>query len=55
MLNHAKIQRFLSDKKAVTALEYGILASLIAIAIIAAVGVLGSSVSATFTFIASEL
>jgi len=49
------VRQILRDKRAVTALEYGILASLIAVAIVAAVGTLGSSLSKTFGFIASEL
>lgn len=43
------------DKKAVTALEYGLIASLIAVAIIAAVSLLGTNIGKTFNNISSQL
>ena len=49
------IQNLRADKKAVTALEYGLIASLIAVAIIAAVGALGSGIGTTFNTISSKL
>jgi pilus assembly protein Flp/PilA len=49
-LNELKI-----DKKAVTAIEYALIAALIAVVIIGAVTSLGKGVSGTFTNVASEL
>jgi pilus assembly protein Flp/PilA len=43
------------DKRAVTAIEYALIAALIAVVIIAAVTALGSGVSKTFNTVASEL
>jgi pilus assembly protein Flp/PilA len=43
------------DKRAVTAIEYALLAALIAVVIIGAVTSLGSGVSSTFTSISGEL
>jgi pilus assembly protein Flp/PilA len=39
---------FVTDRKGVTALEYGLIASLIAAAIVTAVGLLGTEISSTF-------
>ncbi len=44
-----------SDKRAVTALEYGLIAALIAVFIIGAVSTLGTSISTTFSKIASSI
>ena len=49
------IQNLRADKKAVTALEYGLIASLIAVVIIGAVSALGSNISNTFKSISSSL
>ena len=49
------IQTLRSDKRAVTALEYGLIASLIAVAIIGAVTTLGTNIGQTFNFIAGKL
>lgn len=43
------------DKEGVTALEYGLIAALIAVVIITAVTTLGSNLSATFTNVATTL
>ncbi len=45
----------LDDKRAVTALEYGLIAALIAVFIIGAVSAMGSSISNTFSTIASSI
>ena len=42
------------DTRAVTALEYGLIAALIAVVIITAVSTLGTNLSATFSGIASH-
>jgi pilus assembly protein Flp/PilA len=44
-----------TDDKGVTALEYGLIASLIAVAIIGSVTLVGTSLSAVFTNVASSL
>ncbi len=43
------VQAFIADEDGVTALEYGMIAALIAGAIVTVVGLLGDSVEATFT------
>jgi pilus assembly protein Flp/PilA len=43
------------DKRAVTAIEYALIAALIAVVIIGAVTSLGSGVSKTFTSVSNEL
>lgn len=45
----------LRSKEGVTAIEYGLIAALIAVAIIAAVTLLGVDLTATFNMIAGEL
>ncbi|HEX4535092.1 MAG TPA: Flp family type IVb pilin [Rhizomicrobium sp.] len=49
------ISRFVRDESGVTAIEYGLIAALIAVAIITIVTTLGSSLSATFTTVNSGL
>jgi pilus assembly protein Flp/PilA len=43
------------DKRAVTAMEYGLIAALIAVVIIAAVSTVGTNLKSTFNTVASEL
>jgi pilus assembly protein Flp/PilA len=43
------------DKRAVTAIEYALIAALIAVVIIGAVSLLGKSISSTFNTVSSEL
>jgi pilus assembly protein Flp/PilA len=50
-----KLNELKFDKRAVTAIEYALIASLIAVVIIGAVTSLGSGVSGTFNSVASEL
>ena len=49
------IQAFLSDESGATAIEYGLIAAGIALAIIAAVNTLGTTMSNKFTSINSSL
>ncbi len=49
------IQQFLRDEEGVTAIEYALIAALIAIVIIAAVTFVGNEVSQTFTRVGDEL
>ena len=63
MLNHitsaiaarATVLKFRADKRGVTALEYGLIAALIAVAIVAAVTSVGSSLKSTFTQISTSV
>lgn len=47
--------RFLKDEEGATAIEYGLIAALIAVAIIGAASTLGTELSNTFTAVSDEL
>ena len=49
------ISRFAKDETGVTAIEYGLIASLVAVVIIGAVTLVGTNLSATFQTIAGGL
>ncbi|MDT3670299.1 MAG: Flp family type IVb pilin [Aromatoleum sp.] len=49
------VKQFVRDEEGVTAIEYGLLASLIALAIITGATLLGGKLDAMFTFIAGKL
>lgn len=49
------VRRFLSDERGATAIEYGLIAAGISLAIIAAVNNLGSKLSSKFAAISSSL
>ncbi|WP_434115188.1 Flp family type IVb pilin [Paraburkholderia caffeinilytica] len=49
------IRDFAREEDGVTAIEYGLLAALIAVAIITAVGVIGTQLNDTFTTIGTKL
>ncbi|SEB21262.1 Flp family type IVb pilin [Paraburkholderia sartisoli] len=49
------IRDFAREEDGVTAIEYGLLAALISVAIIAAVGVIGTQLNDTFTTIGTKL
>jgi pilus assembly protein Flp/PilA len=49
------IQNFLVDESGATAIEYGLIAAGISLAIIAAVNTLGTSLKGVFTQVASSL
>jgi pilus assembly protein Flp/PilA len=49
------VRRLTEDRHGVTAIEYGLIAALIAIAAIAAMALLGTDLSNTFSLVASEL
>jgi pilus assembly protein Flp/PilA len=49
------IRSFLSDDSGATAIEYGLIAAGIAVAIIAAVGLLGTSLEGMFTTVGAAL
>jgi pilus assembly protein Flp/PilA len=48
-------KRFVRDEEGVTAIEYGLIAALIAVAIITAVTLVGTNLDDLFTKIAGEL
>jgi pilus assembly protein Flp/PilA len=49
------VARFVNDESGATAIEYGLIAALIAVAIIVAAGLLGGSLSTMFTGISEKL
>ena len=49
------IKRFANDESGATAIEYGLIADGIAVAIITAVGSVGTNLSTKFTYIAGKL
>jgi len=49
------VSRFVSDESGVTAIEYGLIAALIAVIIIGAVSTVGTKLSTTFSTVASSL
>ena len=46
---------FIADENGVTAMEYGLIAALIAAGIVTAVGLIGGKLTDTFNFIESKL
>ena len=50
-----KIISFIKDEDGVTAIEYGLIAALIAVVIIAGVTFVGTSLNSKFSYIASEV
>ncbi len=51
----ARIRKFAADTSGATAIEYGLITGGIAIAIVVAVGLLGTKLDAVFTNIAGKL
>jgi len=51
----ALFTRFVKDEDGATAIEYGLIAALIAVAIIAMVNAVGSNLASTFSTVASGL
>ncbi len=49
------IKKFVRDNKAATAIEYGLIAALIAVAGITAMSAVGTSVSSTFNKVSANL
>ncbi|MFM9978018.1 MAG: Flp family type IVb pilin [Sphingomonadaceae bacterium] len=50
-----KIRNFFRNKKGATAIEYGLIAALIAVAAIAAMGTIGNNLSNTFTKVGNSI
>jgi pilus assembly protein Flp/PilA len=51
----AKFLKLIKNDKGATAIEYGLIAALIAVAAIAAMGSVGSNLSTTFNEVATKL
>ncbi|MEN0064459.1 MAG: Flp family type IVb pilin [Myxococcota bacterium] len=49
------IARFIQDENGATAIEYGLIASLVAVVIITGVGLLGTQLNAVFTGVSNHL
>ena len=49
------VKTFAQDEEGVTAIEYGLIAALIAVVIIGAVTLVGGNLNAIFSFIATKL
>jgi pilus assembly protein Flp/PilA len=49
------ITRFVKDESGATAIEYGLIAALIAVVIIGAATFLGTEISNTFNYVANEM
>ena len=47
--------RFVKDESGATAIEYGLIAALIAVAVIGGVSTLGQNANSTFTTVADEM
>ena len=50
-----KVFRFLKEEEGVTAIEYGLIAALIAIAIVVTVTAVGTKLNSTFTSVSNSL
>jgi pilus assembly protein Flp/PilA len=49
------INRILEDEAGATAIEYGLMAALISVAAITAMGALGNSLSNTFNYVSNQM
>lgn len=49
------MKKFLQNEEGATAIEYGLIAALISVAVIAILGTLGTSLIGTFTTVANSL
>jgi pilus assembly protein Flp/PilA len=49
------MSRLIKDESGVTAIEYGLLAALIAVAAISVIGTVGTNLTSTFSTVASNL
>jgi pilus assembly protein Flp/PilA len=50
-----KLKKFFKEEDGVTAIEYGLIAALIAVAIIVAVTAVGTSLNNTFTSVSNQM
>lgn len=49
------IARFMRDELGATAIEYGLIAALVAVVLVTALGLLGSNLSGTFNKVANDI
>ena len=49
------LQRFRADQSGSTAIEYGLLAALITVALVLAIALIGTKLSSTFTILSNSL
>jgi len=49
------VQAFIADEDGVTAIEYGLIAALIGVAMVTAATTLGGKISAAFTYVAGKM
>ncbi|WP_372782246.1 Flp family type IVb pilin [Phenylobacterium sp.] len=49
------VTRFLKDESGATAIEYGLIAALVAVVLVTALGAMGSKLSGTFSTVTSKL
>ena len=54
-VKHQTISWLIEDNRGVTAIEYALIAALIAVAAIAAFTAVGTNLSSTFSYVASQL
>jgi pilus assembly protein Flp/PilA len=52
---HAFFTRLINDESGVTAIEYGLIAALIAVAAVTVMGTVGTNLSSTFSRVAASL
>jgi pilus assembly protein Flp/PilA len=52
---HTLLKRFAKDESGATAIEYGLIATLIGVAIIVGAGALGTNLNGIFNYIAGKL
>ncbi len=50
-----RIKAFAADESGATAIEYGLIAALIAVVLVATLTAIGTSLNSLFTFVASKL
>jgi pilus assembly protein Flp/PilA len=49
------VTRFLKDESGATAIEYGLIAALVAVVLVTALGAMGNKLSGTFNLVSSKL
>jgi pilus assembly protein Flp/PilA len=49
------VKTFVADENGVTAIEYGLIAALIGVAMAVAAGTLGTKISSAFTYVAGKI
>jgi pilus assembly protein Flp/PilA len=49
------VQAFIADENGVTAIEYGLIASLIGVSMVLAAGALGTKIAAAFTYVTGQM